>query len=1168
MSMQFILGDAQSDRQAFLLNELVAQYQKQPQMTFLYLVPDHIKFESETAVLRALQHATGQTIVGSMRLQVLSFSRLAWFFLRDSGQYALPRLSRAGLMLLTRRLLLTHETALTLYRGETRQKGFIEALTDLFLELRQANIDSNDLARIQNHLSQHPVGPKVVDLPQKITELTVLYRAFCDALHGKYLEKEDLLSLLCAYLETHSLQQTSVYVAGFDRFSAQELAVMGQLMQHATHLCVSLSLPTVPDGAVRPDELFAIPAQTFQRLCRMSDALGMAAPKIRVLSHQVQQRHPQIQGLLRQWQAQYSFLEPAPNKLPVVTGERVALWSCSSKQAEVQLVAERIAQLVVEEGYRYRDIKVLTRDVSTYERIIRPIFQQYRIPFFLDNASNMAQHPLVVVLDCLQRIKQQYWRYVDVIRLLRTQLFASLCTPQQSSDYHAMVDFLENTVLAFGYEGLHHWQQAAIWQLNDSADHPQEKANTQLVQDSHLLRTTLVSHLTDFFQKLTSSNTMRDAAHALFDFLTAAHIGEQVIVWRDQAVAAGNLTLAKQQEQTWHTLIKLLDELVALFGEQPYDEAVFFTILQTGFEKAEYSLVPPSLDQVTVASIEGTQAQPVRVVLAIGLSAEQFPKQFQNTSLLTDEERESVGSLCTANQFLKPSVTERSVAEPFVAYQLFAQATDYLVLTQPLAAQQEVSLYLSLVARLTGTSLAAYQADIGYNSRFAMALVLQQAQRSVQRQEPLPPNSRAFLATALQDETLRQQWNFLSGSLQHRNTPENLRPTIANQLYAGQLHLSVSQLELYFKDPYSHFLQYGLRLKERTVQTLTAAGTGTFFHDAMDAFLSIHADRLQEVSDEQLLNAAHDVLAQLYSRTEFSLFTHSARQSFSGYLLGQTVWQMMRVLRQQYRWLPRQTLALEVPFGSMRQQDGPLLWSKPIPLVGYNALHLRGKVDRIDLLDNQWLSVVDYKSRAHRFHLQDVYYGLSLQLMVYLKVALDNVSRWQRDIPIQPLGAFYSHIHHNRSKDGDNNNEDFSSYRLNGVVACDTAQLALLDSSLLDQKSQVLHYQLKKDGSYSSSRSMPVLDAAQLRIVLDYLETKAAEAGERILSGDIRLAPFKDEAHIPSMKHYRSVSQFDATLQENQYQIKEAQQSVAELIELMAQQNQLRADNLRKERDQ
>lgn len=97
---------------------------------------------------------------------------------------------------------------------------------------------------------------------------------------------------------------------------------------------------------------------------------------------------------------------------------------------------------------------------------------------------------------------------------------------------------------------------------------------------------------------------------------------------------------------------------------------------------------------------------------------------------------------------------------------------------------------------------------------------------------------------------------------------------------------------------------------------------------------------------------------------------------------------------------------------------------------------------------------------------------------------------------------------------------------------------------------------------------MPVLDAAQLRIVLDYLETKAAEAGERILSGDIRLAPFKDEAHIPSMKHYRSVSQFDATLQENQYQIKEAQQSVAELIELMAQQNQLRADNLRKERDQ
>ncbi|KAB7487834.1 hypothetical protein F7Q97_30110, partial [Klebsiella michiganensis] len=96
-SLQFILGSAAVDHQAALLDHLAAQLAAHPTDRFFYLVPNHIKFSTEIDVLSQLKARQASPIYAQTQVQVLSFSRLAWFLLRDVPAFNAPRISPTGL---------------------------------------------------------------------------------------------------------------------------------------------------------------------------------------------------------------------------------------------------------------------------------------------------------------------------------------------------------------------------------------------------------------------------------------------------------------------------------------------------------------------------------------------------------------------------------------------------------------------------------------------------------------------------------------------------------------------------------------------------------------------------------------------------------------------------------------------------------------------------------------------------------------------------------------------------------------------------------------------------------------------------------------------------------------------------------------------------------------
>ncbi len=83
MSLKFVLGTAAKDHQASLLEQIKTISQTDPQAKIYYIVPNHIKFATEVSVLDHLRKSSGQDILAATDIQVLSFSRLAWYFMKN-----------------------------------------------------------------------------------------------------------------------------------------------------------------------------------------------------------------------------------------------------------------------------------------------------------------------------------------------------------------------------------------------------------------------------------------------------------------------------------------------------------------------------------------------------------------------------------------------------------------------------------------------------------------------------------------------------------------------------------------------------------------------------------------------------------------------------------------------------------------------------------------------------------------------------------------------------------------------------------------------------------------------------------------------------------------------------------------------------------------------------
>lgn len=1156
MSLQFIIGDGQADHQKEMIR-IASEWLTQPQQEVFFLVPNYNKFEREQEILSALKKQKGQSEFTSIRGQVYSFNRLAWYFLQRTGQFGGTMISEVGSAMILRKVLESVAEELVIFRGEITKKGFIAQLLELYKEFQLGNIQ---LADVSLHLQLET--SKARDFQAKMQEIQVIFSAYENELVLRQLQVEQPIPQLTNYLKESDKgnQQYLFIVSGFANFSAQELALLQVLMQKS-HLCVDLYLDS-PAGNLEVFDLFFEAKQTYHQLKNLATASQVPV----MFDKKAQPLTPISKGYIA---IEELWKNNGKQHLSQAMTEHLEIWKAQTPEEELRQIAVEIRRLVADSmasdcPLRYRDIQLLTLNPEIYYSLIPIVFDELAIPYYLDEDRKMERHPLVEFIQALFALNKYHYRLSDIFRFLRTELYI----PQEykveenwemaQNHFRKMIDVTENKALAHQFQG-NDWLQEKDWRLieyNFEESHLEDSLSVE--EQTNQVRRAFRRDIVPFFKELRQVKSTQEALTLFYQFLVNLGIEAQLICWRDQEVERGNLEEARNHEQTWAALMNLLDEFSDIYGEDTFDFELFEEILTTGLENVTFGKIPTAIDQVKINPLDLARPLQAKVTFAIGLNETVFPRKVENKTLLSSEEREQLNQLLNENQFLGDRVGEVLRNEPFVAYNVFLSARDKLYLTYAANYDTQQNIKISpYLQRLLNWS------DVVLQSRQSLTLTSQPAHyvgslRSVIRQlntlhrqaldekQPLPTTWR-WLEKQVRSSNCRQLADNVFASQTYLNTPVSLPKETAIALYGQDIYSSISRMEMFYQCEYKYFASYGLRLKEREIYGLNPAITGEFFHDSLDQFLTLIIEKnisLTTLTEEQRTAFVEQVLQKIFGEIRYDLLNRSARMNFIRYQLSQTIQRVTWALKRQGEKTQLTPIQTEVLFGQIAGKKG--IPGLELPLDSGGKIHLRGKIDRIDtaIIDGQpWISVIDYKSSSREFDLTEAYYGLAMQLVTYLDVALTDAVKWvgQTD-DTKIAGAYYLHVH-NPVLDSQKANEEerLKQYKYDGLFVDDATLFPVYDHSL-EQAQHSSVFPIRKDKNEQLQKIAQskgkFYTEEEIQFLMSHNRKKMQEGGNRILSGDIALNPsykLKDKKRACQYCPFRSICTFDVMLQENNY---------------------------------
>lgn len=1130
MSLRIVYGRAGSGKTSFIIDEIVENLKGHADGDpIFFIVPDQMSFSTEYR----LSSADGMK--GMIRAQAVTFKRLAWRVLQEAGGISRREVDSFGYRMLIRSLLEEYKEDFQLFRRAAGKRGFTDQIEQLIKEFSRYCVDCGELTNIRSSLAEAGAPRTLLD---KAADLELILAEIENRLGTVFVDSEGHLDLLSEKIRfSEQVKSSDIYIDGFVTFTAREYEIIFELMRHAKS--VTIALPMDGNASANDEQaLFFQSANTARRLVDQAKKDGIEVENSIHMPSPLRFANRELAHIER-------YFDDYPlQQLP--TEGHVKLMEAANRRAEVHAMARSIREQV-RNGIRYNEIAVLYRQPEVYDELINTIFPQYELPYFISQKKSMLHHPLIEFCRSVLEAVQSNYSYEPVFRAIKTDLFF----PQGSvSKWRERSDVLENFVIANGIYG-ERWFEEKRWfykkyrglEFHTGIQTDEEIA---LQTELHAVRDLVREPLVSLKERLENCKNGREMAEVLFLFVEDMGIYDKILDLKEREETEHRLLAAAEHEQAWQQWIGVLDQFVLMFGDKELELSAAVKILDEGFETLEFSRIPPSLDEISVSTIDLARLMGIKSVFVIGVSDGVLPKRIDQEGLLTDLDREWFSKIGFE---LAPSTKTRLLDETFMAYRAFTSASDFLTVSYPIADEEGKallpSMYIQKFIDMLGVELTPAVVDpeelkapdyMSYIShpRAALAYLASQI-----RSGSLSPEWQAVLSYYEEDPL----WSSVVERILEPAKPniaDPLREEIAEPLYGSPIASSVSRVETFYGCPYAHFTAYGLRLEERSQYKLAAPAMGDLFHAAIK-WISDEVSRLDvswsSLSSKDCRELAKQAVEQLSPYFVNHILISSHRYRYIQHKLEAIIRQTAFMLSKHAKVTGFRPVALEVGFGT-KETIPPL----DIPLRKGRRMNIRGRIDRIDSTDingKPYIRVVDYKSSKQGLDLGEVYHGIALQTFTYLDVALTHSDRWLGK-QAEPAGVLYFHMHNPMLKStklmtAEEVEEEMArSFKMNGLVVEDEEIIRAMDTEI-DGFSNVIPVRMNKNGSISKSQSRTV-SKEDMNIIRSFVRNKHQDAGNGILDGVTSITPYKVKDDTPcQFCSYRSICQFDPSDPEQTY---------------------------------
>ena len=1117
MSLRFCFGPSGSGKSHRIYEEIMQRAAEEPGRNFLIIVPDQFTMQTQKDLVMRSDRD------GILNIDVLSFGRLSHRILEEVGTKEMPVLDDTGKSLVLQKVAADLKEQLPAMGSLLHKQGYIHEVKSAISEFMQYGISTQDMDKLITSAQKRGA------LAMKLKDLKTLYRGFQDYIRDHFITTEETLDVLRRSLSKSKILKGSVVVFdGFTGFTPIQNRLIQELMRVCAETIVTVTIGVGEDPYKMDGEqkLFHLSKKTVADLEKLAaeaevergeDLFVKGGPNRFAKAPAL---HYLEQNLFR-----YQY-EPYAGEQ-----QEIHMFEALSPREEVHQTALYIRHLIREQGMTYRDIAVVIGDLEGYASYVETEFGQLEIPCFLDRTRGIVLNPMIEYIKSALQLYIKDFSYDTVFHFLRSGM-ADISREE--------IDELENYVIRTGARGYRTYSRLFTRRTEELQGNAEgsEQAEEKTMERLNRIRQQFMDAVE--ILHMGSQEKAGDYVSHLYDFLEQNQVQQKLLNYQQQFEKEGDLSRAREYAQIYRLVMDLLDQVYELLGEEEISRQEFADILEAGFGEITVGTIPQSVDRIVVGDMERTRLKQVKVLFFLGVNDGSIPKNASKGGIISDMDRE----------FLIESGTEMA---PSPRQQMYIQRL-YLYLNMTKPSEQ---LYLSYAkVNSEGKGIRpSYLIDTVRKLFPAMSVEYPQNRSRLEQIEGRQEGAR-YLAEELREyvegtlpEEERQDFylmyrayeadaagrDLLTRAAFRRYRESGLSRIVARALYGQQLENSVSRLETYAACACRHFLQYGLSLQEREEFGFEVSDMGTVYHAVLENFAGKLAESnltwwdFTEDFAAKAVKESVEAYAATYGET---VLYSSARNEYA-------ITRMSRILTRTVL-----TLQKHLKQGSFQPDDYELsfrfaedLDSIHVDLSEDEKMHLQGRIDRIDVSEDAehvYVKVIDYKSGNRKFDLAALYYGLQLQLVVYMNAAMEMESRKHPDKEIVPAALLYYHIDDPTIEtpveltDEQINEQILAKLRMNGVVNSDPEVVERLDRYMQD-KSVVIPVEKKKDGSFSARSG--VLSREEMQLISSYVDAKIRSIGREILDGKIAANPYeKGNEEACTYCAYKKVCGFDGSI--------------------------------------
>ena len=1098
MGLRIIYGKAGTGKSEYCFKEVANLINKEKK---IYIItPEQFSYTAEKKLLEAVER---KAVINA---EVITLSRMAERILSDIGIKE-NGLTKTGKAMLMYGILNENKTKLK-FLGKSDEN--IKLGMNIITELKKHGVT---LEKIKEEAE----NAEDKYLKTKLEDVKIIYEDYENRIKGSYIEETDKLTILSQNIaKTDFIKDSIIYIDEFSGFTYQEYQIIKELAKLAKQVSITICTDELQNTKMPDTDIFYPNKVTIERLLNILKNENIEIEKTIFLEKPHRFKNKELEFL------ENNIYNVKPKKY-FTEPKNIHMFIAKNQYTEIENVAKEINKLVKNNNLRYRDIAIITKNVSNYGNLTRAIFSKYDIPVFIDEKRELSQNIIVQYVLSIFEILQKNFTRESIFNYLKLG-FSEI----EEDDIFK----LENYCIKWDIKQ-NKWKKDFVYEVKDK---PQE------IEYFNKLRVQIIDPLIELKNTIQNEKTAKNMAIAIYNFMQENNIEEKLSKKIEDLESENLIDLANEYKESYEIIIQILDEITTIYNEQKLTIDSFYQILKIGLKNAELGKIPGTQDQVIMGDVERSRSHKVDTMFIIGINDGVFPSVNKNEGFFGDDDR---NKLKEKGIELANGTIENLYEENFNIYKAFTTAENNLFLSYSSSDSEGKSLRPSVLIHKLKKLYPNLQEESDVvtpkyeitNENATYEELLENIARKQNGEEIEDIWKEVYIYYNNIPEWKEKLKEDLKG-LKYTNLPQNIDESIIEKLYGNNIKTSITKLEKYRSCPFSYYLQYGLNLKEKEELKIQSFDTGLFVHEIIDEFFKYIGNNKVEMSelildDEKLSKIVEELMKNDLENGRNYLFKETYKYKVLVNRLKRILVKALKYIMESLVYSDFQIEGTEVEF----DKNGKY---KPITITLEDGkrVEIIGKIDRIDTArteDGNYLRIIDYKSSAKNIDLNEVYAGIQIQLLTYLDAVCEEED-------LIPAGVLYFSFLEQIAKSDKKLSQDEieeklrENFKMKGLILADVKVIQMQDNHLDEGgTSKIIPAGITKSGSINK-RCTNGVESEEFAILQKYIKKTVKDIAKEILKGKIDVKPYNKKGKTPcEYCAYKSICGFDTRLSGNKY---------------------------------